>query len=121
MKIIDINWLSEVAKEAELVVSDGHNSCVVFSQPCDLHINDVISKPLEAIFTENIMLTDKFEPSINVIREGEFPQIFAAQIVDKDNCLVRVGDIFMILDEKLPIGCENGTFIEFSCERLDLI
>ena len=42
MKVNEITWLSEVAKEAELVISDGNYECIAFSHPCDVRERDIL-------------------------------------------------------------------------------
>lgn len=43
------------------------------------------------------------------------------QVVDRSKELVKVGGLLIVLDETLPIGCDDGTFVQFSCSRLDVL
>lgn len=40
MKVHDTRWISCSVHEAGLTVTDGINSCLVFSQPCYFEIGD---------------------------------------------------------------------------------
>lgn len=74
MKVIDILWISKVAKEAELTVSDGIYNCIVFSQPCDVSKGDLINAPLHAFITKDIMASRDDHYYIKLIEKGRLEQ-----------------------------------------------
>lgn len=120
MIVKKLTWLSEEAKEAELLVSDGNYECIVFSQPCDFNVGDEINVPLLAFITNNLMESDQQDYSIQITAPGLLSHECVAKVIDLENNLVKVGDIFIVLDEKIPTGCSVDSFVEFTCERFDL-
>ena len=121
-EIIKLEWLSKEAKEAELVVSDGINNCLVFSQPCSLRLGQVITEPLHAFDIENLMNvidTEKYE-SINKTDESYFSYYCIARVIDKSKSIVSIGGIVINLECQIPNWAYEGDLIEFKCSRLDI-
>ncbi|MBP6104281.1 MAG: hypothetical protein KBD23_05280 [Gammaproteobacteria bacterium] len=121
MIVKKLNWLSEEGQEAELVVSDGTYECVAFCHPCSLSEGGKIQECLYAFDTENLMLSDEKAYLIKQREPEMFEHDCIAQVVDRSKELVRVGDLLIVLDETLPIGCDDRTFVQFSCGRLDVL
>jgi hypothetical protein len=121
MIIKKLTWLSQEGQEAELVVSDGTYECLTFCHPCNLSEGQKIQNPLYAFMTENLMLSYKEEHSIKQLKPEMFGHFCIAQVMDRAKNLVTVGGLSIIVDEDLPIGCDNDTFVEFSCGRLDVL
>lgn len=120
MLVKNISWLSQVAKEAEVTITDGNFVCEVFSQPCNVNIGDELTKPLHVFDIKNMMLSRQLEIGIWKSSEKGLGRRVVAQLVDLSNQLLAVGGIILIVDEYLPGGLEEGNLIEFECARIDL-
>lgn len=123
MKIIQLHWISKSAKEAEIIVSDGIHQCLVFSHPCSVNINEVYNEPLHTLFIEDLMLAnvdEEIDESIAKINEGYFAHYCIGRVVNREENIVGIGGIKIIIDEGIPFWANNGDLIEFKCVRLDL-
>jgi hypothetical protein len=120
MKVIKLTWLSKEAKEAELIVSDGNYKCVVFSHPCEVSEGDLLKEPLHAFIVKDLMISNDQNYFMSTIKPGRLSHRCVAKVVDENTGLVKIGNINILLDEKLPMGTKSGDFIEFICVRLDL-
>jgi hypothetical protein len=121
MIIKDIHWISKEAKEAELLVTDGQYVCFVFSQPCNFNRGDQLEDALRAFITEDLMLSYEDKVDIFRISDKSLSHRCIAEVVDEENSLVKIGEIYLFLDEKLPAGCSKGKLVEFNCSRIDAI
>lgn len=121
MIVKQIKSLSADGQVADLIVSDGTYECLAFSCPFKLSEGQIITKPLSAHWTENLMLADEKAYLIKQRKPGMFAHDCVAQVVDRSEDLVKVGTVLITLDERLPVGCDDGTFVQFSCGRLDVL
>lgn len=122
MKIVQLKWLSESAKEAELIVSDGLHECLVFSQPCSVQLNETYTEPLHAVDIENLMKVNVEDASEKIVRlnDSYFSQYFVARVLNINEGLVKVGGILIEFDVPIPGWANEGDLVEFKCSRLDL-
>lgn len=118
MNIVKLEWLSVEAKEAELIVSDGVNRIIAFSQPCEYSLGDVIDKPLLPLYVKDLMLSRESEPSLHKLNTP-FGYKITALITDIDNGIVAVGGI-LIDASNIPSWAKNGDYVDFTVGRLDL-
>lgn len=117
MWIKKIQWISEDALEAEVVITDGVYELRCFSQSCNYKEDDEIKEVLYAYNPQAIYLSDKMEEYIEMNSIGEYR--FTAKVSDITKQLVSIGDILIEID-CIPGDIVNGDIIEFSCSRLDL-
>lgn len=120
MKIKDIKFISVAAKEAELIVSDGINECLVFSQPCALKIGEEFFEPIKVLDVENLIKAINKKESIRKSNESYFAHHCIAKIVDKEARIVAIGNIKMELECIIPGWANEGDLLEFTCSRLDI-
>lgn len=122
MIIKKLNWISKIAKEAELIVSDDSHECLAFSQPCNVKLNDILTEPLHAIDVENLMKTvnKNIDEKIMRINESYFSHYCVAKVVRIDESIVSVGGIIIQLESTIPSWAKEGDFVEFKCSRLDI-
>jgi hypothetical protein len=122
MKVKSINWISQLAKEAELIVSDGINECLVFSQPCVLKVGEKIPTPLQALDVEGLMIVidEGKEEKIQHISESYFAQHCIAKVIDKEEGVVGIGGIRIELGCRIPGWANEDDLIEFNCSRIDI-
>ena len=120
MIVRQLTWLSEVAREAELLISDGKYRCIAFSHPCDVHEGDDLKEPLHAFIIQDLMISREKNCSISLIKPNGLAQQCIAEVVDAENGLVKIGNIKITLEEKAPYGAIPGDLIEFTCARLDV-
>lgn len=121
MIVKSLIWISKEAKEAELVISDGNFECIAFSQPCHYQVGDHINDPLEAFITEDVMISFENNVGFKKNDNNSFSYTCHATIVNVESSLVKIGNIYIILDNKLPNGCIEGNIVDFNCNRLDII
>ena len=108
IKIENVNWLSKIAQEAEVCLSDGDFQIVCFSQP----FYHEVELPLYAINTSSS------ERKYSVEKKGEsFEYKFSGKIIDKEH--IKIGEFIIQLDAPLPKDIEEG-YISFECERVDI-
>lgn len=122
MKITNLHWISENAKEAELTITDGIHSCLVFSQPCTVSLNENITDPLHAIEIEDLMKLHDLEKSEEITKTNEsyFSHYCIAKVMRTDIFLVTVGNIIIELECAMPGWLKEGDKVEFKCSRLDI-
>jgi len=122
VKVKNIKWISNSAKEAELIITDGVNECLVFSQPCIVRIGEEISEPLKTLDTENLMkITDtSHHEKIEKIVESYFAYHCVAKVIDCNKGIVQIGKLKIELNQRIPAWANKGDLVEFDCSRLDL-
>lgn len=121
MVVKEINWISKKAKEAELLITDGQYECLVFSHPCNFNVGDELQDALRAFITEDLMLS--YEDKVGIYKNSGNTLSYkcVAEVVNEENDLVKIGGIYLFLDEKLPSSCSKGKLVEFHCCRIDAI
>lgn len=117
MWIKKIQWISEDALEADVVITDGVYELICFSQPCTYKEEDVIKEVIYAYNPHFIHLSDKREEYIEMYSIGGYK--LTVRVIDAKKQLVSIGDILIEID-CIPGDIVNGDIIEFSCSRLDL-
>jgi hypothetical protein len=120
MKVRNIEWLSKNAKEAEVTISDGHYECICFCHPCLLSLGEVISSPLIAFDTEQVIkIDDKAIPSITNTKNISEYAITGRLVGLKPN-IVEIGNIVIDIGNYIPKDLHIGNLISFRCSRLDI-
>jgi len=59
---MNINWISEEALKASVVVDDGCYQCVTFCQPCRYKVNEKLDSPLFLVRSFGFFLEKKNSP-----------------------------------------------------------
>src|SRR5262249_165257 len=111
MKVINLTWVSKKAKEPELIISNGKYNCVAFSHPCEVSEGEIIKEPLHAFMLKDLMISNGQNYLIAIIRAGSLAQKCVAKVIDRNESLVQIGNINILLDEALPVGAKTGDFI----------
>ena len=73
---------------------------------------------ITTLFVSNIVVEATLNPPIKA-EDDVFSYHLHAIVHDKHNALVRMGDIFLLLDMPLPKDINNGNIISFDVVRLD--
>lgn len=120
MQVKNIKWLSVPAAEAEVEITDGAFTCVAFSCPCEVEVNEEISEPLHVFDIRNAMLVDDVVPGIWSLTDESLGRKVIAELIDVPKQLLKVGGILLVVEEYLPGGLEQGNLVEFECARIDL-
>lgn len=122
MKILKLLWISESAKEAELIISDGIHQCLAFSQPCHAQKEQIIHEPLHAFDVENLMkvVDHNQHESIHKTKESYFSHYCIAKVKNLNESIVSIGNLLIKIDGILPGWVDEGDLIEFKCARLDI-
>jgi hypothetical protein len=120
MKVKSLNWISEDAEEAEVIVEDGCFECLVFSHPCNLSEGDTLNEPLHPLEIECVMKALSNQPKIEKLPKSYFAYKFVAKIINFNEAVVAIGGIIIDLGMDIPSWAKNGDYIEFNCSRLDI-
>ncbi len=122
LRILKLIWISESAKEAELVLSDGTFQCLAFSHPCNVVQGQMLSEPLHAMDVKNLMIVIDENLNENIVKIDDcyFSHYCIAKVRDMKNSIVTIGDISIKIEGFIPRWAEEGDLIEFKCGRLDI-
>lgn len=120
MHVKNIMWLSVPAAEAEVEIIDGDFTCVAFSCPCEVEVNEKISEPLHVFDIRNAIVVDDAAPGIWSLADESLGRKVIAELIDVHKQLLKVGGILLVVEEDLPGGLEQGNIVEFDCARIDL-
>jgi hypothetical protein len=120
MQVKNIKWLSIPAAEAEVEISDNEFTCVAFSCPCGVKVNQQLTEPLHVFDIRKAAQVDEGEPGIWRLNDTRFGQRVVAELIDPTTHLFRVGRILLIVDDYLPGGLAKRGLVEFECARIDL-
>ncbi len=121
MVIIEkVNWLSKEGMEAEVIVSNAGIRVVCFSHPFTKEVGEQILTPIQAFDTEHISVSDE-ELFLSQKLENHFSYNITGKLKDKSWGLIGVEDIEIEVDVPIPADINDGTFVSFTCRRLDLI
>lgn len=120
MHVNNIKWLSVPAAEAEVEITDGAFTCIAFSCPCVVTVDDKLSEPLHVFDIRNAVLSDNVAPGIWNLTDDGLGRKVIAEITNVSKQLLKVGGIVLVVEEYLPGGLEQGNLIEFECARIDL-
>jgi hypothetical protein len=121
MKVKKLDWISFAGKEAELIMTDGKNECLVFSQPCQVALGENVNDFLHAMDVEGFMRTAETLEKITRVSEiSYFSHFCVARVIDIKKNIVAVGQIKIKLDYDIPDWSIEEDLVEFSCDRLDL-
>ena len=118
MFITDILYFNKEDSEAEVSVSDGRYTVNCYAYPCD---RVFIKQRINTIYgfeCKNIIRLNEAKYVIRKLSQHYAYQL-VAQVVDNENGVVRIGDLFINLDNSIPKDIVNGEYITFSVLRLD--
>ena len=120
IKVKEINWLSEFAKEAEVTISDGTSMLTCFSQPFNYDVNDVLDQPLYCYDAKNVRKS--FEEGFTLENQNDaFAYFFRGELIDSIKKLVKVAGFMLSLeDNAIPKDLVDGDIIEFTVQRVDI-
>ena len=118
MYIEKIFWLDKNSKEAEIHVTDGADSIVCFSHPCEHAVGDVLKDPIEVLDIHDVKID---EPKYMVNRIGSS---YAYQIqgeVDMEKSIIKISNIYIHIDIcDLPGDVVSGNYISAIVDRFDI-
>lgn len=121
MRIFKIERLSEEILEAEVEVFDGKYIIKCFAHPLQKDEGSEIEEPIYCYDVTQIIKAE--ENKYNVTKLGNnFNYLLTGQLIDKNNEIVKLGKLLFELDSNLiPGDINEGDYISFNCERLDII
>lgn len=118
--IKSIQWLSEEALEAEVIVSDGVFELTCFSHPFNMNEGDLLLEPLTAISPSAIKRQDE-EISYAQKTDSSFAYMIKGKILNKQKGEVMLGDILINVDTLLmPADLIDGDYVGFFADRIDV-
>lgn len=118
MYIKDILYFNKEDSEAEVSISDGYYIVNCYAYPCDRVLVNQRINIIYGFECANIIRLNKNKYAIKKLPQ-HYAYQFAAQVVDNGSEIVRVGDLFIKLDNSIPKDIINGEYIAFSVLRLD--
>nr|WP_255504970.1 hypothetical protein [Lysinibacillus sp. SDF0037] len=120
LKIKKINWISQEALEAEVVVTDGELEIMCFAQPLNYLEESELIEPIYCLNVSNLVKAEKSEYSIEKL-DDYFAYRLIGKLIDKQYEKVKLGELLLELDNNLlPGDINEGDFISFCCQRLDI-
>ena len=118
--IKNITMISESSLEAEVLITDGVNELVCFSQPCNLILKQIITEPVYCFNNKNVVRANNYDWNIKKNKDGLSYNIIG-KLIDKKNNLVNVGKIVIQLEDgSIPKDILEGEYISFYCQRIDI-
>lgn len=118
IKISNIHWLSESAKEAEVTITDNEFTIKAFCHPCDYNIEQQLEEALHGFMTEDFRKSN--DNRYEVLSLEGFQYFIRGVVLEQMENLIKVGDIKIKLDIDIPSWAEDGDYVEFYCARIDL-
>ena len=113
-----IVYFDKNAQEAHIIVSDGQFDILCYAQP---YRDEAEEFDLLGFMTENIMRADTNEYQVEKIDEGYFAYRLQGQLLDKSKRIVAIGEIEIILEDRIPKDIQDDEFIVFHVKRVDLV
>ena len=118
MKIKSINWLSESAQEAEVIVTDGTHFLTAFCHPCEFSEGDELNEPLNIFDAKHIMRTNERKCIIEQIN-NQLDAFIIAKLTDPQRGICTIGNMKMMITDYIPTDIKAGELIQFGCGRID--
>lgn len=118
MYITDILYFSKEDSEAEVSISDGRYTVNCYAYPCDMVLVNQRVNTIYGFESANITRLNETKYAIKKLSQHYAYQL-VAQVVDNESGIVRIGDLFINLDNPIPKDIMNGEYIAFSVVRLD--
>ncbi|MCM2989390.1 hypothetical protein M3580_09110 [Bacillus safensis] len=120
MKVKRVNWISQEALEAEVVVSDGEFDIICFAQPFHQLEESELIQTIYCLNVSNVVKVEKRDYHIEK-SVGDFSYSLIGKLIDKHGEKVKIGKLLLELDNNLiPEDIKEGDFISFCCGRLDI-
>lgn len=122
MKIIEINEYNKAANEAAVKVTDGVYTVECFSHPCTLKTGMEWDDPLECLnFRDDIDGIYVYDSEERLSKIGVFSYEIVGKLTDHNKGIVTVGDLrFHIEANRIPKGIQEGQYICFTADRIDI-
>ena len=118
MYIADILYFRKEDSEAEVSISDGCYTVTCYAYPCHaVQIGQTVST-LYGFGCTDIIRSDEAGYAVKKL-PAYYAYRFVAKVVDNENRIVRIGDLFICLDHWIPKDIMNGEYIDFTVARLD--
>ncbi|MBP2623228.1 hypothetical protein [Streptococcus oricebi] len=121
IKINNIEWIDVDTKEAELVLSDGENKLLVFSDgysEFDCQVGVEFKEELYAMVSSDVIqVMNKPE---SVLPLGGFRQVITGTLIDKQNSLLKIGEYVLHFESDIPNDVKEGELLEFEVGRIDI-
>lgn len=120
IKIKLINWLSREAKEAEVLLSDGKFNITCFSHPFNYQSTKIITQPLYSLNASDMIVVNS-EQKLSVEKTNEsFGYKITGYVFNKKENQVKIGEFIIELDNQIPLDINEGNYLSFICDRIDI-
>ncbi|MDD7886036.1 hypothetical protein [Flavivirga sp. 57AJ16] len=120
LKIKKINWISESAKEAEVLLTDGTFDILCYSQPFEYDIENHDFETIYLFSVSNILIIDNERKSLVKKLNNSYDYEFSGEVIERNNNRIRVGEFVLELDFPLPKDIKEGEYVSLYCERVDI-
>ena len=121
IQIVNFNWLSKEASEAEVHLSDGEFRLTCFSHPFKIEKVENRSFRLYALNTQHIYKVENERKFF--IEKGEDPYnyIIIGKVLDNLKGFLKIGEFIIELDTPIPSDVDTNSYISFYCDRIDIL
>ena len=122
MYIKNIEYIDKQEGEAYITLADEKfeikNCFICESHPLKINENDkIILRKIYCLGADEIYISNQNKSSI-AYKNNVFN--ITCQITDKENSIGKINDITIYISRNLPGDIENGDYIEFVTNRLDI-
>jgi len=115
-----ITMISKSSLEAEVIITDGFNELICFSQPCNFSVNQKLIEPVYCYNNKNVVRSFSEEYDTEKLEE-KFSYKLVGKLTDKKNYLVNIGDLALQLEVgSLPKDILENEYVSFYCQRIDI-
>lgn len=118
MFISDILYFNKEDSEAEVSVSDGRYTVNCYAYPVKIVSVNQRVKTVYGFGCTNITKSKERKYAVKKLSQY-FAYLLTAQVVDTERGIVRIGELFIYLDDFIPGDIINGDYVTFSVSRLD--
>ena len=116
--IKQVNYIDKEINECEVILNDGQFEIMCFAQP----YNENNDFSINAFLVQNIMTALDNNYSVVKSKNGHFAYSIQGKLLSKNRGEVKVGEFYIKLEnpQEIPKDINEGEFVQFNCQRLDL-
>lgn len=104
--------------EADVLITDAQYEILCYAYPFE---NKNKQFTLNTFMAKAVKHIDAREYKVKKSTDGYYSYFIQGEVVDIKSRLVKVGDIFIALEDVIPKDIKTQDFIEFSTLRIDYI
>ena len=121
MIVKEILWRDCDTHESDLIIEDDNIQMRVYAPYYNDNTN-LNRAEFSALYVSDIFLEDEASPvSVSFCTSGSFETTVVCRVKSTKNCIVKIGNIQIELDEKIPSDIHDGDMISFRTTRITMV